>query len=78
MVKTVCRYLFPSLRNRDGNIGNYLKKGSIFGYRERKYANTWGGGGCAHGQESLQDHFYGFLFAFILICFHCAFTFMRF
>ena len=78
MVKTVCRYLFPSLRNGEANIGEHLKKGSNFEQRERKYADTWGGGGRARGQKSHQKHFYCILFVFITIRFHSAFAFIRF
>ena len=78
MVKTVCRYLFSSSRNKQANIGEHLKNRSNFEQRERKYANTWGGGGRARGQNSLQKHSYCIPFVFITICFHSAFTFMRF
>ena len=44
---------FSSSRNKEANIGDHLKKGSNFEQRERKYANTWGGGGRARGQKSL-------------------------
>ena len=53
MEKTVGRYLVSSLRNKEANIGDHLKKGSTFEQPERKYANTWGAGGCARGQKSL-------------------------
>ena len=46
--------------------------------RERKYANTWGGGGRARGQKSIQNHFYCIPFVFTVNCFHSAFTLMRF
>ena len=59
-------------------LGNIKKNSSNFEQRERKYANTWGGGGCARGQKSLQKHFYCILFVFKTVCFHSAFTFMRF
>ena len=59
-------------------LGNIKKTGLIFEQRERKYANTWGGGGRSRGQKSLQKHSYCIPFVFITICFHCAFTFMRF
>ena len=36
MVETVCRYILSSLRNREANIGEHLKKGSNFEQRERK------------------------------------------
>ena len=79
MVKTVCRYLFSSSRNKQAIIGEHQKKNrSNFEQRERKYANTWGGGGGTHGQKSLQKHSYCIPFVFILICFHSAFTFLRF
>ena len=84
MVKTVCRYLFSSSRNKEANIGEHLKNSSNFEQRERKYVNTWGGGGRARGQKSLQKHSYCIPFVvfisivFITICFHSAFTFMRF
>ena len=55
-----------------------LKNTSNFEQRERKYANTWGGAGRARGQNSLQKHSYCIPFVFITICFHSAFTFMRF
>ena len=51
---------------------------SNFEQRERKYANTWGGGGRARGQNSLQKHSYCILFVFITLCFQSAFTFIRF
>ena len=38
IVKNVCRYLFSSLRNKEANIGDQLKKGSKFEQRGRKYA----------------------------------------
>ena len=78
MVQTVCRYLFSFASNKEANIGEHLKKGSNFEQRERKYANTWGAGGRARGQKSLQNHFYGIFFVFITICFHSAVTFMCF
>ena len=77
MVKTVCRYRFSSSRNREANIGEHLKKGSNFEQRERKYANTWGGGGRARGQKSHPNNFYCILFVFMTIFFHSAFTFRR-
>ena len=49
MVKTVCRFLSPSSRNREANIGELQKNSSSFELRERKYANTGGGGGRARG-----------------------------
>ena len=78
MVKTVCRFLFSSSRNRQANIREQLKNSSNFEQRERKYANTWGGGGRARGQNSLQKHCYCFPFVFMTLCFRSAFTFMRF
>ena len=39
-----------------------------------QYANTWGGGGRARGQNSLQ---HCIPFVFIAICVHSAFTFIR-
>ena len=77
MVKTVCRYIFSSLRNKEANIGEHLKTAN-FEQRERKYAKTWGGGGRARGQKSLQKHFYCIPFVFVTICFHSAFTVIRF
>ena len=77
-MKTVCRYLSSPLRNREANIADYLKKGSNFQQRERKYANTWGGSGQARGQKPFQKHFYCIPFAFITNCFHSTFTFLRF
>ena len=62
----------------EANIGDHLKKGSNFEQRERKYANTWGGGGHARGHKSLQKHSYCILFVLITICFRSAFTFVRF
>ena len=56
---------FSSLRNREANFGDHLKKGSSFEQRERKDANTWGGGGRARGQKSLQKYF------------HCIFLFLQ-
>ena len=53
MVKTVCLYIFSPSRNEEADIGEPLEKGSSFKQRERKYANTWGSGGHAHGQKSL-------------------------
>ena len=58
MVQTVCRCHFSSSRNREANIGDQLKKSSNFEQRERKYANTWGGGGRARGQKTHQNYFY--------------------
>ena len=55
MVRTICRYLFSSSRNKEANIGDHLKKDSNFEQRERKYAKTWGGGESARGQKSLQN-----------------------
>ena len=75
--KTVCRYLFSSSRKKQANIGEHLIKSSNLEQRERKYANTCGGGGRARGQNSLQKHSYCIPFVFITICFHSAFTFMR-
>ena len=46
---------------------DHLKKGSHFEQRERKYANTWGGGGRARGHNSLQKHFFCTPFVFIEI-----------
>ena len=77
MVKIVCRYLFSSWRTREGNIGDHLTKGSIFEQRDRKYADTWGGGGRARGQKSLQKHFYCIPFVSITICFGSGFICMR-
>ena len=77
MVKTVCRYLFSSSRNKEANIGEHSKKGSTFEQREREYANTWGDGGRARGQKSLQKHFFCIPFVFTTLYFHCAFTFIR-
>ena len=59
-------------------LGNIKKNKSNFEQRERKYANTWGGGGRARGQNSLQKHSYCIPFVFITIYFLSAFTFMRF
>ena len=78
MVKSVCRYLFSSPRIKQANIGENLKNRSNFEQRERKYANTWGGGGRARGQNSFQNHSYCIPFVFITICVHSAFTFIRF
>ena len=58
MVKTVCRYLFSSLRNKEANVGDLLKNSFNFEQRERKYANTWGGGARLRGQKSFQKRFY--------------------
>ena len=59
--------------------GGTLKKRSNFEQRERKQANTWGGGGGrACGQNSLQKHCYCFPFVFITLFFHSALTFIRF
>ena len=69
---------FSSLRNRDANIGNYLKKGSFSEQRERKHANTWDGAGRACGRKSLQKHFYAIFFVYITNCFHPVLIFMRF
>ena len=77
MVKTVCRNHFSSTSNKEANIGDYSKNSSNFEQRERKYANTWGGGGHARGQKSLQKHSDCILFVFTTICFHSAFTFMH-
>ena len=78
MVKTVCQYLFSSLKNKEANIGEHLKNSSNFEQRQRKYANTWGGGGRARGQKSFHIHFYCIPFVIITNFLHCAFTFMRF
>ena len=69
MVKTVGRYLFSSLKKGQANIGERLENSSIFEQRERKYANTWGGGGRARGHKSLQRHFYCILFVLATIVF---------
>ena len=58
-------------------MGIIQKNSSNFEQRERKYANTWGGGSRARGQKSLQKHFYCIPFVFIASCFHSAFTFKR-
>ena len=58
-------------------LGNLKKNRSNFEQRERKYANTWGGGGRACGQNSIQNHSYCIPFVFITICVHSAFTFIR-
>ena len=42
---------------RKQTLGNLLKNSSNFEQRERKYDNTWGGGGRARGMKSLQKHF---------------------
>ena len=60
-------------------LGNIKKTGLILSSeRERKYANTWGGGGRASGRNSFQNHSYSIPFVFITFCVHSAFTFMRF
>ena len=38
-------------------LGTNQKKALIL-QRERKYANTWGGGSRARAQQSLQKHFF--------------------
>ena len=58
-------------------LGNTKKNRSNFEQRERKYANTWGGGSRARGQNSLQNHSYCIFFVFITVCVHSAFTFIR-
>ena len=58
-------------------LGNIRKNSSNFEQRERKYANTLGGGGRARGPNSLQKHSYYIPFVFITFCFHSAFTFIR-
>ena len=63
MVKFVCQYLFSSSRNKQANIGEHLKNRSNFEQRELKFANTWGGGGRARGQKSLQKHSFCIHFA---------------
>ena len=78
MVKTVCRYLFSSPRNKQANIGEHQKNRYNFEQRERKYAETWSGGGRARGQNSFQNHSYCIPIAFITTCVHSAFTFIRF
>ena len=65
MVKFLCLYLFSSLRNKEANNGEPFEKGSNFDQREHEYANTWGGGGRARGQNSLQNHFSCFLSVYI-------------
>ena len=52
---------FSSARKKEANIGDHLKKGSNFEQRDREDAKTWGGGGLARGQKSLQKHFFVFL-----------------
>ena len=59
-------------------LGNIKKNKSNFEQRERKYANTWGGGGRARGQNSFQNHSYCIPFVLITSCVHSAFTFIRF
>ena len=59
-------------------LGNIRKNSSNFEQRERKYANTWGGGGRARGQNSFQNHSDCIPFVFITICVHSAFTLIRF
>ena len=59
-------------------LGNIKKNRSNFEQRERKYANTWGGGGRARGQNSFQNHSYCIPIVFITICVHSTFTFIRF
>ena len=58
MVKIVCRYLFSSSTNKEADLRDHLEKGSKFEQQERIYAITWGGGGRARGQKSLQKHLY--------------------
>ena len=71
--------MFFHLREiRKQTLVNIKKNSSNFEQRERKYANTWGGGGRARGQKSLQKHSYCIPFVFLTISFHSAFTFMRF
>ena len=77
MVKTFCRYLFSSSRNKEANTRDHLKNGSNFEKRERKYANTWGGGGRARGQKSLQKHFYNIPSVITTMCFDSTFNFMH-
>ena len=78
MVKTFCRSLFPSSRNKEANTWDHLKNSPNFEQQERKYANTWGGAGRARAQKSFRKHFYCIPFVFTTICFHSAFNFMRF
>ena len=73
-----CLSIFVHFREtRKKTLGTF-KKRLYFEQRKRKYANTWGGGGRARDQKSLQKHFYCSLFVFLTICFHFAFTFMCF
>ena len=64
MVIAVYRYLFHLREIWMQTLETNLKKGSNFGTRERKYANTRGGG-RARGQNSFQIHFYCIPFVFI-------------
>ena len=64
---------FSSSRTKEANIGEPLKKGSNSEQRERKKANTRGGGGRARCVKSLQKLFYCIPFvsiAFFLFRFH--------
>ena len=73
MVQTVSRYTFSSSRKKEADIGDHLKR-LFFEQRERKNADTWGGGGHARGQKSLQKHSYCIPFIIITIRFHSAST----
>ena len=70
--------IFFHLREKSKQtLGNIKKNRSNFEQRERKYANTWGGGGRARGQNSFQNHSYCIPFVFITIFVYSAFTFIR-
>ena len=57
-MKSVYRYLFSFLGNREADIGDNIEKGCNFEQRERKYAKTWGAGGHARCEKSLQRHIF--------------------
>ena len=42
---------FFIFENKASKHWGTIKKRSNFEQRERKYANTWGGAGCARGQN---------------------------
>ena len=71
--KPLVDIFFSSSRSKEANIGEHLKNSSNFEQRERKYANTWDGGGRASCQKSLQKHLFCVVFVFMTFCFHSFF-----
>ena len=54
-----------------------IEKTTNFGTGECKYAKTWGCGGRARGQRSIQIRTYRYFFVFKAIRFHSAFTLLH-